>query len=98
MKNGKKTIEGRLNKTWRQKVEVGDHIIIKNDNETEEFETVVIGVRRYKTFQDLLEKEALGLVLPGTKSVEEGIRIYRQFYSREKEKELGVVAIEVKVL
>lgn len=46
----------------------------------------------------MLEKEGLENVLPGVKSIEEGIQVYRRFYDEEKEKKYGVVAIEIEPL
>jgi len=43
----------------------------------------------------MLKKEGIENVLPGVKNIEEGVQIYRQFYSEEREKKYGVVAIEV---
>lgn len=41
----------------------------------------------------MLEAENLSQVLPGVKSTEEGIEIYRKFYTEEKERSNGVLAI-----
>ncbi|RYQ98268.1 hypothetical protein Ahy_B08g094322 isoform B [Arachis hypogaea] len=55
----------------------------------------VQGIRWYPTFADMLETENLGKVLPGVDSVEKGVEIYRRFYTEEKEKSNGVLAIGV---
>ncbi|XP_034685596.1 uncharacterized protein LOC117914382 isoform X3 [Vitis riparia] len=41
----------------------------------------------------LLESEGLAEVLPGVKTIEEGVQIYRKFYTKEKERSNGVLAI-----
>ncbi|CAK9184860.1 unnamed protein product [Ilex paraguariensis] len=41
----------------------------------------------------MLQAESLAKVLPGVETVEEGVKIYRKFYSLEKEKSNGVLAI-----
>ncbi|PNX84224.1 RNA-binding ASCH domain protein, partial [Trifolium pratense] len=46
----------------------------------------------------MLETENLGEVLPGVESVEEGVKIYRRFYTEEKEQTNGVLAITVSKL
>ena len=43
----------------------------------------------------MLEREGIERVLPGVHNIEEGVRIYRQFYTEEEEKNYGVVAIEI---
>ncbi|KAG5530674.1 hypothetical protein RHGRI_025590 [Rhododendron griersonianum] len=52
-------------------------------------------VRRYASFLEMLEAESLTKVLPGVQTIEEGVQIYRKFYSEEKEKLNGVLAIGV---
>ncbi|KAK9288552.1 hypothetical protein L1049_017011 [Liquidambar formosana] len=47
----------------------------------------------YPSFSDLLEAESLARVLPGIKTIEEGVQIYRNFYTEEKERSNGVLAI-----
>ncbi|OIW03756.1 hypothetical protein TanjilG_30032 [Lupinus angustifolius] len=71
-------------------IELGDLILI---NKSVVFE--VQGIRRYPTFSDMLEAEKLEKVLPGVESVEEGLEVYRRFYTEEKELANGVLAIIV---
>ena len=44
----------------------------------------------------MLENEGLKYVLPDIKTIEQGIAVYRKFYSIEQEKEFWVIAIEMK--
>lgn len=46
----------------------------------------------------MLEAESLKEVLPGVDTTEEGVQVYRRFYSEEKERSNGVLAISVKKL
>ncbi|XP_052172329.1 uncharacterized protein LOC127788256 isoform X2 [Diospyros lotus] len=50
-------------------------------------------VHRYASFSEMLEAESLSKVLPGVETIEEGVQIYRKFYSEEKERSNGVLAI-----
>lgn len=95
VKNGQKTVEGRLCKEWYQQVCEGDHIIVQNMDETDSVEVVVKDVRRHDTIRDMLEQEDMRRLLPNVESVEDGLKIYRQFYTEEQERQYGVVAIEV---
>ncbi|KAF7133398.1 hypothetical protein RHSIM_Rhsim09G0020700 [Rhododendron simsii] len=52
-------------------------------------------VRRYASFLEMLKAESLTKVLPGVQTIEEGVQIYRKFYSEDKEKLNGVLAIGV---
>ncbi|KAK7261643.1 hypothetical protein RIF29_27959 [Crotalaria pallida] len=90
LNDGLKTIEGRCASSKYSRVELGNLILI---NKSVVFE--VKGVRRYPTFSDMLEAESLGKVLPGVESVEEGVKVYRRFYTEEKERANGVLGIAV---
>ncbi|NPA47145.1 MAG: ASCH domain-containing protein [Thermococci archaeon] len=87
---GRKRIEGRLYDEKRQGIRPGDEIVFEN-----RLVCVVKDVRVYPSFREMLEREGLDNVLPGVESVDEGVRVYRRFYSEEKERKYGVVAIEV---
>ncbi|KUH33817.1 isomerase [Thermococcus celericrescens] len=87
---GRKRIEGRLYDEKRQGIRPGDEIVFEN-----KLVCVVKDVRVYSSFREMLEKEGLENVLPGVGSVEDGVKVYRRFYSEEKERKYGVAAIEV---
>ncbi|CAJ2661035.1 unnamed protein product [Trifolium pratense] len=93
LKDGLKTIEGRCASDKYNRIELGNLILL---NKSVVFE--VQGVRRYPSFFNMLETENLGEVLPGVESVEEGVKIYRRFYTEEKEQTNGVLAITVSKL
>ncbi|KAF5733908.1 hypothetical protein HS088_TW16G00349 [Tripterygium wilfordii] len=50
-------------------------------------------VRRYASFHEMLESEGLAKVLPGVKTTDRGVQVYRNFYTEEKERSNGVLAI-----
>ncbi|MQL86960.1 hypothetical protein Taro_019490, partial [Colocasia esculenta] len=52
-------------------------------------------VKKYPSFLEMLKAESLTKVLPGVKTIEEGVQVYRNFYTEEKEKKSGVLAISV---
>ncbi|RLF90227.1 isomerase [Thermococci archaeon] len=90
IKEGKKRIEGRLYDEKRRRIKEGDIIIFEG-----KLRAKVKALRIYPSFKEMLKKEGIENVLPGVKNIEEGVQIYRQFYSEEREKKYGVVAIEV---
>ncbi|MCD6558910.1 MAG: ASCH domain-containing protein [Palaeococcus sp.] len=90
IKEGKKRIEGRLYDEKRRRIKEGDIIIFEG-----KLRAKVKALRVYSSFKEMLKKEGIENVLPGVKNIEEGVQIYRQFYSEEREKKYGVVAIEV---
>ncbi|KAK9141199.1 hypothetical protein Scep_010880 [Stephania cephalantha] len=85
---GEKTIEGRCAVGDYKRIEPGAMLVFNKCLVLE-----VQDVRRYASFYEMLMTEGLGKVLPGVKTIEEGVQIYRNFYSEEKEKTSGVLAI-----
>ena len=94
IKSGKKIVEGRLNKKEWKNVRVYDIIRWYNDS-NDIFDTRVIDVYYYDTFENMLDIEGLEVVLPGCPSIDEGVNIYRSFYSKEDEDRYGVVGIKL---
>ncbi|GMY32580.1 hypothetical protein FCV25MIE_27822 [Fagus crenata] len=90
LKDGRKTIEGRCAVGDYNRIGSGTLILF---NKCVVFE--VQYVHRYASFSDMLGAESLAKVLPGVETIEEGVQIYREFYTEEKEKTNGVLAIHV---
>jgi len=90
IKEGKKTVEGRVKDDKRVRIKPGDKILFNR-----RLLVKVIDVREYDSFEEMLREEGLENVLPNVDSIEEGVEIYRRFYSSGKEKMFGVLAIEI---
>ena len=43
----------------------------------------------------MLEKEDFKKILPDIETIEEGLEVYRKFYTEEQEREFSALAIEV---
>lgn len=95
VKNGQKTIEGRIKKGWYRFVKPGDHIIVYNEEETDSVEVLVKGVRTYSSIREMLERESFKKLLPDVETIARGVEVYKRFYTDEQQREFGVVAIEV---
>ncbi|MFA6436749.1 MAG: ASCH domain-containing protein [Candidatus Paceibacterota bacterium] len=95
VKNGQKTIEGRIRKGKYQFIKPGDRIIVYNNQETESVEVFVKRVQAYISIKEMLEKEPIKKILPDVETIEQGLEKYKQFYTDEQQKKFGVVAIEV---
>ncbi|XP_052136078.1 uncharacterized protein LOC127754552 isoform X1 [Oryza glaberrima] len=52
-------------------------------------------IRKYASFSEMLQAEMISEVLPGISSIEQGVGVYRKFYTEEKESLYGVLAISV---
>ncbi|MEM1312588.1 MAG: ASCH domain-containing protein [Patescibacteria group bacterium] len=90
LKEGKKTIEGRLAKEKFVSLNPGDVVLI---NDLAVFE--VEGVVKYNSFREMLASEGLNKVIPDANSIQEGVSVYYNFYTEHDEKMFGVVAIKL---
>ncbi|KAM7465124.1 hypothetical protein LguiB_012686 [Lonicera macranthoides] len=88
LKDGLKTIEGRCAIGDYNRIGSGALILFNKCLVLQ-----VEDVHRYASFSEMLEAESLTKVLPGVETIEEGVQVYRKFYSEEKERLNGVVAI-----
>lgn len=90
-----KIVEGRPNKGDFKKMNVGD-IIEFTQKDKDNFCVQITAKKEYSTFKQMLEKEGLEKVLPGIKTIDDGVSVYRQWYTAKIEKEYGVIGIHVK--
>jgi len=88
---GKKTVEGRLNKDKFATIRVGDILEL----EPEKIKFVIDEKNIYKNFRVMLKKEGIVNVVPDKNSIDEAVAVYYKFYTKEQEKEFGVVAIKI---
>ncbi|MFH1896478.1 MAG: ASCH domain-containing protein [bacterium] len=99
IKSGRKVIEVRLFDEKRQKVGIGDTIIFKRLPKRDESITAkVVGLSRFGSFRDLFsafDKSKFGH--PENFTLEGQIAGMREAYSKEREKELGVLGIHIKL-
>jgi ASC-1-like (ASCH) protein len=92
--NGQKTVEGRLRKGKFLDLKRGDIVTIINSENTR-ITKKIKRVTNYISFSNMIILEGIDNILPGVHTLEEGIQIYRQFYTKEMEEEFGVIAIEI---
>lgn len=90
LRNGQKTVEGRCALGNYKRILPGDFLLVNRC-----LLLTVQAVNWYGTFYEMIEAESIGNVLPGIKTVKEGVQVYRRFYSEVKEKSGGVLAIVV---
>jgi len=45
----------------------------------------------------MLENEPIKKILPNANSIDQAIKIYREFYTPEQEKRFGMIAIEIEL-
>ena len=96
---GLKTVEGRKNKGRFKEMQVGEVIEwTNNDFNPRNVLTKITKKREYKTFKEYLESEGLNKCLPGISNMEDGLSVYFKYFTKEDEKNFGVVAIELKLI
>lgn len=96
---GRKTVEGRLNRGSFAQYAVGDRLHFFTDAELEkEFLCEIVRKTWYPSIADYLHTEGLEKTLPGISTISEGVEIYRRFYKETEEKEMGMLAIEIVLL
>lgn len=97
VKDGKKTIEGRLNKNTFKKININDTINFYN-YKNDSISVKVIDIRKYKSFTDMIDNEDLNKITPLSKSKKESIQIYKNIYNRNNELKFGVIALEISLI
>ena len=99
IKNGKKIIEGRLNKGKFEYINTGDVIkICCNDDEHIFITAYIKDVRKYISFYQYLFYEGLEKTLPNISNINDACNVYHKFYTHDQEKKYGVIAIELQVI
>ncbi|CAI9777052.1 unnamed protein product [Fraxinus pennsylvanica] len=88
LNDGLKTIEGRCAFGHYKQIKSGDILLFNKCVMLQ-----VQDIHQYASFREMLEAESLAKVLPGVENIEEGVQVYRNFYSEEKERLNGVIAI-----
>lgn len=96
IKSGKKKIEGRLNSGLFAKLNIGDCITWTNNNLS--CKTYITSIKKYDSFANMIVAEGIENVLPNKKLLSDGVVVYRQFYTPEREAQNGVVAIGLSVM
>lgn len=104
IKNGQKIVEVRLNDAKRQQLNLDDEIEFINmnsryDYKRESIKVKVIGKSNFQTFEQLYKFSPCEIFgFPNGTTLSEQIESMYKFYTKEQEKQLGVVAIHMKLL
>lgn len=97
IKEGKKTVEVRLNDEKRRKIRIGDTLeFIKVPEQDETIKVQVTNLKTYNTFQAMYEDIPFQDFDCEGWSMKEMIEGTYEIYSPEQEKEWGTLAIKIK--
>jgi len=92
--NGQKTVEGRLNKGKFKDLKVGDKLSIGPDEKL----FTVKQINCYDSFKNMIIKEGISNVVPDKNTIEDAEAVYYKFYTKEREKEFGVLAVKIEMI
>lgn len=90
IKDNGKTVEGRLDRGRFKKWYIG--MILRITCGSEFLRVKVSRITRYESLKEYLEQEGMRNCIPGVKDVKVGVKIYRQFYTKDDEKN-GILAV-----
>ncbi len=97
--NGTKRIEIRLFDEKRQQIKIGDTIkFLKEPNLNESFNAKVTDLLRYNTFEDMFRDFDISVLSDKSMTKEELINTLEQFYTKEKQKQYGVLGIRIELI
>lgn len=93
-----KTVEIRLYDEKRKNITVGDKIVFRLlSDESNVIITAVKALHRFNTFQELFSSDLFSKTGCGEMSIDSATEYMHTFYSTEREKEFGVLGIEISV-
>ncbi|WP_185970900.1 ASCH domain-containing protein [Alkalicoccobacillus porphyridii] len=96
MKNGRKTVEVRLNDEKRQRLRVGDHIdFIKAPVQDDRLKMIVTELKKFESFRELYESVPIEDLGEEGMSVNQLLNETYLIYSQESEQKFGALAIYV---
>lgn len=99
IQKGIKTVEGRLNRGIFSKLKKGDIVTWLNKKSNKTVKVRIMEIKKYTSFETMIEKEGIEKILPnqGFKTVDEAVKVYRQWYS-VKDERVGVLGIHMQVV
>ena len=96
---GTKRIEIRLYDEKRQQIKIGDTIIfLKEPDLNESFKAKVTGLLRYNSFEDMFKNFDTSILSDKSMTKKDLINVLEQFYTKEKQKQYGVLGIRIELI
>lgn len=98
MLKGTKRIELRLFDEKRKFINLGDTLkILKEPDLKESFDTKVVGLLRYNSFEEMFEDFDISILADSSITKEELLEDLEQFYTKEKQQQNGVLGIRIEI-
>lgn len=97
--NGTKRIELRLNDEKRQLLKVGDIVeFLKEPELSESFDAKIIELLRYDSFEEMFKDFDIETLADKSMSKQELMNVLEEFYTKEKQKQYGVLGIRIELI
>lgn len=98
MLNGTKRIELRLYDEKRKNIKLGDTIkFLKKPDLNESFDTKVVGLLRYNSFEELISDFDITILADISMSKDELLNELEKFYPKDKQEKYGVLGIRIDI-
>ncbi len=98
MLNGTKRIELRLYDEKRKNIKLGDTIkFLKEPYLNESFDTKVVGLLRYNSFEELISDFDITILADISMSKDELLNELEKFYPKDKQEKYGVLGIRIDI-
>lgn len=99
MLNGTKRIEIRLFDEKRKRINIGDTItFLKEPDLNESFNAKVIGLLRYSSFEEMFKDFDISILADKSMTKEDLLLILEKFYTKEDQKQYGVLGIRIELI
>ena len=99
IRTGTKRIELRLFDEKRQKIQLGNEIVfMNNSDDSERIHVRVIGLLRYKSFEELFSDFDIDILADRSMTKEELMSDLSEFYPIEKQEKYGVLGIRFELV
>ena len=96
--SGQKKIELRLYDEKRQQISIGDEIVFVNTDDGKRLQTKVLGLHIFPSFQELYATMPLLMCGYTEETLSKASpKDMERFYSPERQKQYGVIGIEIKL-
>lgn len=98
IKSGAKAVEGRKRTAKWASLRMGDEFLLKCKDSEEQLKVRIVGINEYADLKAYLMGEDLNRALPGITSLEEGIAIYKQWWTDTEIATHGILGLQLLVV
>lgn len=91
--DGSKTFEGRLGSDKNKSLVIGD-VIIFNDS----LRVKIVSVHVFSSYEDAMKVLDFKKLIPDAENAKEAVGVYEEFYSKEKQADLGVYVFGIELV